>query len=302
VPCLPPFTILDTTAARQPEHRCLVSFQRSHEPTTPLFILGHMRSYSSVLSHVLGSHPEIDGYCETHIRYRFGFDVHRLAWRVRRLIGKPLRGRFVLDKILHNYSLSASILDSPKTSAVLLLRQPVEAIQSIVHMGTHLDANERNANVVNAAAHYVQRVRELTRLAKRLRARAAFVESDSVLRRTDETLGFLSDFLGLASPLERRYQKFAKTGEPGYGDPSLTIHSGELRAHSASAARPRCSIPSALIARAVEAHAECLKAGNRYCVPLSVSAETRMVGRSVGMRSAASMEAAPHVSAYWSRY
>src|SRR5688572_27511814 len=67
-----------------------------------LLVLSHMRSYSSVLSHVLGSHPEIDGYCETHIRYRLSLDVHRLGWKVRALTGEPLSGRFVLDKVLHN--------------------------------------------------------------------------------------------------------------------------------------------------------------------------------------------------------
>jgi hypothetical protein len=55
-------------------------FARRH-----LFLLGHMRSYSSVLSHILGSHPQIDGYCETHIKYRTRLDLWRLHHRVRQL-------------------------------------------------------------------------------------------------------------------------------------------------------------------------------------------------------------------------
>jgi hypothetical protein len=46
-------------------------------PRKSLFVLGHMRSYSSLLCHILGSHPQIDGYCETHIKYRTRFDLLR---------------------------------------------------------------------------------------------------------------------------------------------------------------------------------------------------------------------------------
>jgi hypothetical protein len=31
-----------------------------------IFVGSHMRSFSSLLCHVLGSHREIDGYAETH--------------------------------------------------------------------------------------------------------------------------------------------------------------------------------------------------------------------------------------------
>jgi hypothetical protein len=237
-------------------------------PQSTLFILSHMRSYSSVLSHVLGSHPQIDGYCETHLRYRFSFDLLRLKWRVRRLTGEPLRGRYVLDKILHNYPVAAAILEKPSTRAIILLRQPVDVVQSIVHMGRHLDLNEQNSNVANATRYYVERLSQLTRMARAFGKRAAFLESEALMSRTEETLGFLQHFLGLDSPLERRYRSFSKTGKPGYGDPSEMIHSGEIgsRRHQQ---RPTYSIPSSLIAEAVTAHAECFSACQLNCVPVS---------------------------------
>ncbi len=238
-------------------------------PSSALFILSHMRRYSSVLSHVLGSHPQIDGYCETHLHYRFSFDLMRLKWRVRRLTGEPLRGRYVLDKILHNYPVATAILESPHARAVILLRQPVEVVQSIVHMGRHLDLNYRNANVANATQYYVERLRQLTKYARTFGKRAAFVESEMLMTRTDETLASLQTFLALDSPLERRYRSFSKTGKPGYGDPSEMIRSGEIgRRHQQ---RPMYSIPTTLIAQAVEAHAECLAACLLNCVPVSVA-------------------------------
>ena len=226
-----------------------------------------MRSYSSVLSHVLGSHPQIDGYCETHLRYRFSFDLLRLMWRVRRLTGEPLRGRYLLDKILHNYPVTTAILENPHTRGIFLLRQPVDVVQSIVHMGRHLDLNEQNSNVANATNYYVERLSQLTRLAHVFGKRAAFVESEALMSRTDETLTFLQHFLSLDSPLERRYRSFSKTGQPGYGDPSELIHSGEISRRDRE--RPDYSIPSALLAEAVAAHSECLSACRMNCVPVS---------------------------------
>jgi hypothetical protein len=243
------------------------------DPQSTLFILSHMRSYSSVLSHVLGSHPQIDGYCETHLRYRFSFDLLRLKWRVRRLTGEPLRGRYVLDKILHNYRVASAILENPRTRAIILLRQPVDVVQSIVHMGFHLDRNERNTNVTKATKYYVERLSQLTWLARTFGKRAAFVESEALMARTDETLGFLQQFLALDSPLERRYRSFAMTGKPGYGDPSEMIHSGEIGSRREQQ-RPTYSIPSELIEDAVRAHSECLSACRLNCVPVSAVGES----------------------------
>lgn len=225
-----------------------------------------MRSYSSVLSHVLGSHPEIDGYCETHLRYRFSLDFLRLQWRVRRLTGEPLSGRFVLDKVLHNYALVSSVLERPQARVIFLLRQPVDVLQSIVHMGTHLDANAQNASVANATAYYIKRAKELTVLARRVGARAAFIESETLMSRTEDTLQFLQNFLELETPLERRYRHFPRTGRPGSGDPSEAIRSGEIRAHRDR--KPRSAIPASLIDDAEQAYAECFSACSLYCVSM----------------------------------
>lgn len=251
----------------------------------PLFILSHMRSYSSLLAHVLGSHPEIDGYCETHMRYYFPFDVLRLHWRVRKLTGEPLRGRYVLDKILHNYVIAPSILDGRRTRAVLLLRRPLEVVQSILHMGTHLDPLERNTDLEQVSGYYIARLERLADLARRLGRRAAFLESEALLERTDDTLEFLRDHLELSGPLQRHYRSFAKTGKPGYGDPSPAIRSGEIGGHRVK--RAQFAVPTALIEKVNAAYSACLDACQQHCVPMSGS---------LGFDSATLSETAPQPS------
>lgn len=235
----------------------------------PLFVLSHMRSYSSLLSHVLGSHPDIDGYCETHLRYRFPLDVLRLHWKVKRLTGEPLRGRFLLDKILHNYAVSRAILANPRTRAVFLLREPTEVVQSIIHMGRHLDPQEQNTNVEQVVGYYEARLLRLAELAPVLGRRAAFLESSALMESTDEALEFLRDYLDLSQPLERRYRSFAKTGAPGFGDPSPAIRSGEILAQSHR--REEVPVPDSLIQRVKAAHAQCLEVCQIHCVPMSGS-------------------------------
>ncbi len=240
----------------------------------PLFVLSHMRSYSSLLAHVLGSHPEIDGYCETHLRYYFPFDVLRLHWRVRKLTGEPLRGRYVLDKILHNYTISPGILENRHVRAVVMLRQPVDVLQSILHMGAHLDPVERNTNLDHVTGYYVARLERLTELARKLGRRAAFLESESLLDRTDHTLQFLRDHLELRDPLQRHYRRFEKTGKPSFGDPSPAIHSGEIRSQPPK--RMTFAIPAMFMDKVASAHAACHEACNRYCSPLPASGRGRL--------------------------
>jgi len=235
----------------------------------PLFVFSHMRSYSSLLSHVLGSHPDIDGYCETHLRYNFPFDVLRLQWRVRKLTGEPLRGRYVLDKILHNFTISPSILESRRLRAVVMLRHPADALQSILHMGTHLDPLAQNTNLEHVTDYYVARLERLTELARKVGSRAAFVESDALLERPDETLQFLQEHLQLSEPLEKRYRSFAKTGKPKFGDPSPAIHTGEIGARKPR--RVTFVIPTAVLVKVKVAHAACLEACHRHCATMPSS-------------------------------
>jgi hypothetical protein len=136
-----------------------------------LFVLGHMRSYSSVLCHVLGSHPQIDGYCETHIKYRTRFDLLRLRSRVVKLTGEPLRGRYILDKVLHNYPLANSILRSPNTVGLVLVRRPQPTVQSIINMGLHYSDIAWHRDTEAVARYYEERLAALVAIADALRGR-----------------------------------------------------------------------------------------------------------------------------------
>ena len=101
-----------------------------------ILVLGHMRSYSSVLCHILGSHPEIAGYAEMHLSYRNVLGLLRLRSGVFRPLGCVLPGRFVLDKVLRDeYAVAPSILRREDVNAIVVVRRPAESIRSVLAMG-----------------------------------------------------------------------------------------------------------------------------------------------------------------------
>ena len=233
-----------------------------------LFVLGHMRSYSSLLCHILGSHPQVDGYCETHVKYRTRFDLLRLRSRVVKLTGEPLRGRYVLDKVLHNYPLASSILRSPNTLSIVLVRRPVPTVQSIVNMGLHYSDIAWYRDLDAVTRYYEERVAALVHLADELRGRVMFLEAETLLSRTGDVLQNIGRFLELSEPLQSDYKRFAHTGEGGFGDPSETITTGRVT-NAARDPRTPVMLPVALTARLEMAYAACSASLRDRCEALA---------------------------------
>jgi len=212
-----------------------------------------MRSYSSVLSHILGSHPQVDGYCETHTKYRTRFDLWRLHHRVRKLTGEPLDGDYVLDKVLHDYPLAPSILRSGRTRAIVLVRRPAASVRSIIEMGLNYSPIAWHRDFDRVARYYETRLASLLRLAEALRGRVVFLEAETLLSSTREVLDQLGAFLELQPPLQTQYRRFAHTGEVGFGDPSEAISAGRVTI-AARENRTVVSLPRALAARLQNAY------------------------------------------------
>jgi hypothetical protein len=201
-----------------------------------------------VLSHILGSHPQISGYCETHTKYRTYFDLWKLRWRVRKLTGEPLQGEYVLDKVLHDYPMAGSILNSSRTRAVVLIRQPRDTVRSIIEMGLTHSPIAWHRDFESVARYYETRLAGLLRLTEALRGRVVFLEAEALLVNTRAVLDQLAAFLQLQSPLPMEYRRFAHTGEAGFGDPSQAIGAGRIMA-TARASHTAVSLPRPLAQR-----------------------------------------------------
>jgi hypothetical protein len=195
------------------------------KPVQYVFIFSHMRSRSTLLSHVMGSHAEISGYVEAHISYKSRLDFLRLRKRVSdSLNGAPL-ARYVLDKVLHNWYLAPRAVEEFAIRPIFLVRRPEESIKSIYSITKSGDASARMSNATN---HYLKRLRWQVDCCRALSTRGVFVESGSLVNRTGDVFRLLQDQLELASPLSESYQVFSETGKPVMGDPSDMIRAGQI--------------------------------------------------------------------------
>ena len=190
-----------------------------------LFVLGHMRTGSSLLLHILASHRNIVGYGETHNVYTRTADFGATAANVYRSLRRlPGNEAYLLDKVLHKYQIARTeVLRHPSVRVIFMIRRPDTALSSMVR-------NEVVAGAEDACRHYAQQVEWVHRLSEILPVErwtcttySEFTqESDSVLRR-------IESFLELSAPLSERYDTNRHTGTRGVGDSSPHIEAGYIK-------------------------------------------------------------------------
>jgi hypothetical protein len=214
-----------------------------------LFLLGTMRSGSTLLTSILCSHPEVIGYGETHVVYRSSGDLGELEARVCRAHGidpAEIGPRYVLDKLLHDGLLpDPGTLDGVDLTCLFLLREPRRTIRSLVHqLGSTLD---------DAFTYHRERLASLERYAQ-VFPRAAFLDYEDLVSHPERTLAGLTAFLGLAPPLTAEYRLQPLHDVKGVGDRSEAIRAGRVLAN------PRemtLELPEDRMAEAEEAYRRC---------------------------------------------
>lgn len=196
-----------------------------------LFILSHMRSRSSVLSHLLGSNIDICGYSELHKSYLRYSDILLLKTGLQKSLGCDLNGKYLLDKLLHNkYCVSSDVLRSVSPKIIILLREPEATIQSIIKMKQNSSDLSFDPAIaaVHAVKYYCERLKYLSEFAANLRQDFFLLDSSDLIDNTSQSLARITEWLGLDFSLVSEYMLFNNTGKPGFGDPSENIMSGRL--------------------------------------------------------------------------
>jgi len=214
-----------------------------------IFMFGHMRCYSSLLSHMIGSHPQVAGYAEMRQKYRNALDLIELAAKIESSTGSPPTDRYHFDKILLDFTVRDRVLRRGDLSVIVTSRLPEPTIRSIVKLAACgiLTPND-------AIEYYVGRMKTLQQIVERRKGRAIYLDAEAVIERPSDTLHRLSGYLGLMPDISENYQMFSKTGVGKYGDPSPWIKSGKI-----VKVRDQTSSPEPLppeIDKAITAHGE----------------------------------------------
>jgi hypothetical protein len=214
-----------------------------------ILFFSHMRSYSTLLGHLIGSHPQVTGYAEQHRSYRSFVDLTELRYGIWKLSDYEVKGDYLFDKILHNkHIISDDVLERRDVLPIYGIREPISGLRSIVAMGRRgKKANWRN-EPDTASLHLFNRYAAVRDLCKR-RPDAAALFTDSIVTAPEQTLADLSRYLGLDSPIQPEYDRLPKTGVGGFGDPMGPIKAGRIVAD-----RPahEVEIPDELAIRLIE--------------------------------------------------
>lgn len=228
----------------------------SPEPHSRIFLLSHMRAFTSLAGHILGSHPQINGYYEMHISYE---DASALDRQLDVFLENDVlkeNSRYLFDKLLHNdYVLKHEQLGLANIKLLISLLEPERTIKSIVDLFARKEIEDLYASPVEAANYYISRVQALADFSRTARQPYYYFDAELFQRAPERLLAKLSDWLELESPLSERYQIFSHTGKARKGDSSERIHSGAIDRTPNDYSH--IAVPEDVLRRAREVYREC---------------------------------------------
>ena len=189
-----------------------------------LFIVSHMRSRSTLLSHILGSHSDICGYRELHLSYLNSLSKLKMRVALSEEEGYQ-NSHILLDKLLHDkLNIETNTFDG-NLAIIILLREPVSSLASMFSMHERLHGNSDYEHLLE---YYIRRLTYIDEFVENRTHKFLYVDSDNLIERQKEELTKIATYLNLDSPLLESYKKFSKTGNEGVGDSSKNIMAGKI--------------------------------------------------------------------------
>ncbi len=219
-----------------------------------LFLLSHMRGYTTLLSHILGNHPDIAGYTENHQSYNSNFGFKQLEIKLSLLLGTAELPEYLCDKVLHNeYKIAPRYLHHKNVYSIMMIRKPENTIRSIINMGQSYTVTSRwYQDPDKVTEYYIKRLQKLIEYKRKSPKNYCFIRAESLLEDTDHTLQKLTSFLDLKESLSEEYDTFSFTGTNMLGDPSENIKKGKVIKDPSDYSE--IEIPATLLKRATEAY------------------------------------------------
>lgn len=220
-----------------------------------IFLLSHMRAYTSLLGHILGSHPAINGYFEMHISYDEASALEVQLGELRKYETLKTNSRYLFDKLLHNrYCLTRKQLGHDNVKILVALREPEQCIKSIVNLFVQKETDDLYAQPEEAARYYIERVRSLAEFCNSFAGQYYYFDAESLRQEPETLLSALTHWLDLEVPLSAHYQTFSQTGKARKGDSSERIQSGKI--DKSASDYLHVSIPPDALQRALSLYGE----------------------------------------------
>ena len=194
-----------------------------------IFLLSHMRAFTSLAGHILGSHPAINGYFEMHISYDDASALDKQLDVFKENEALKQNSDYLFDKLLHNdYQLKPELPGFDGIKILLALREPEHTIKSIIDLFAQKDTEELYASPEEATKYYIERLELLAEFCRTVAQDYYYFDAELLQRAPEILLPAMSGWLELDSPLSERYTIFSHTGKARKGDSSNLIHRGKI--------------------------------------------------------------------------
>lgn len=215
-----------------------------------------MRALTSLAGHILGSHPQINGYYEMHISYNDTQSLRKQLELYRQDDDLKANSHYLFDKLLHNdYALRLDRLNITNTKILVSLREPEQTIKSIVNLFAKKSANDLYAMPTEATKYYIDRLAWLTDFCRNVNHEYYYFDAETLQNAPEVLLPRLSAWLDLDSPLNEHYVLFSQTGKDRKGDTSWNIRSGTINKTQHDYSNIR--IPEEQLSMAQQVYREC---------------------------------------------
>ncbi len=193
-----------------------------------IFLISHMRSRSSLLSHIIGSHNQIMGHSELHLSYTTNIDFLKCKTIILANQNQAYHNEQIyFDKILHNHlKLSLEQFNKRQCKLIFMVREPISSVKSIAMM---LSKNPSLGQIEKSANYYVNRLKKIQKIyAEFPKESCYYLSSENLVNNPEEELSNLSDWLELSTYLSNEYTIFDNTGNRRSGDFSDNIKQGKV--------------------------------------------------------------------------
>jgi hypothetical protein len=261
-----PFTAIQDTLRDAVVTTLAAGTPLREEPKRYLFVLSHWRSGSTLLCHILNSHPDIAAAGELHQSYHRQQDLRRLDARLalayRRLrIGK----RYACDKLVdERWEIrGADTLARSNVYFILLLRNARRSLASIHEMRPKWEPER-------LGQYYLTRLSLLKDYGRLLWGthRGLFLRYEDLLAHTPEVFRALSHFLEVDDTFSEQYHLTRTTGRVGWGDRWGHIMAGRI---VRKPRQLRFTVPEAIAEQCEVAEAACAEELTRALGPAAYS-------------------------------
>lgn len=192
-------------------------------------MLSHMRAYTSLAGHILGSHPEINGYYELHLDYKQDDSEQHQVSRYQEHDTLKNNSRFLFDKLLHNnYRLTDHLIHDKNNRILVSIRKPEATIKSILNLFRNKPDPAPFQNGEEVTHYYCERLNALAEFCRQYKGRYFYYDAEEWITQPEVLLPKLQNWLGLSTPLTEKYQQFSQTGKARAGDSSEKIRGGAI--------------------------------------------------------------------------